>query len=146
MFFPPLRAWKPMNHTVPPHSARIRRCTLLLVALANLPCGTRPLSAQASNAPGTLSGTVTDVTGNALQAAKITISPGDLTVLTDAEGLYTVLRLAPGTYTVSYTYAGFQNITATAQVLSGQTTRVDEHLAVSGDIQQVQVLLRPRGR
>ncbi len=128
-----------MNHIVPPHSARIRRCTLLLVALAILPCGTRPLSAQASNAPGTLSGTVTDVTGNALQAAKITISPGDLTVLTDAEGLYTVLRLAPGSYTVSYTYAGFKNISATAQILSGQTTRVDEHLAVSGDTQQVQV-------
>ena len=129
----------PMNRIVFSNPDHAGRCTLLLAALVVLPYAPAPLSAQAPNEPGTLSGTVTDAAGNALQATKITVSPGNLTALTDGQGLYSVLRLTPGSYTVSYTYAGFQDRTATAQVRSGQTTRLDEHLAIAGNTEQVQV-------
>ena len=109
----------------------------LLVALALSPLPVRSAAAQAGT--GAVTGTVSDARGNILQGAKVTLTPGSATAITNAQGIYSVLGLPSGSYTVTVAYVGFDNVTAAAQVAPGQTVRLDEHLEVSSSKQTVQV-------
>ncbi len=115
----------------------VQICPVLLVALAISLLLARSSSAQAGT--GAVTGTVTDPQGNVLQGAKVRLTPGTATAITNAQGIYSVLGLPAGGYTVTVAYVGFKDATAAAQVSPGQTVRLDEQLAVSSGKQTVQV-------
>ncbi|MBY0090740.1 carboxypeptidase regulatory-like domain-containing protein [Priestia aryabhattai] len=78
--------------------------------------------------PGTLTGTVTNVSGNPLTGALITVrilgSTGIVvkTTVTDQNGDYQVESLSPGSYTVTVYVSGFETKTVGALVQSNKTT------------------------
>ncbi|QNI36712.1 TonB-dependent receptor [Edaphobacter albus] len=88
---------------------------------------------------GSMTGTVVDVQGRALQGAKILADPGGASVLSDAQGQFTLGGLSPGSYNVSVSYAGFATLTKNVTVSTGQTARMDVSLSVASSKQDVQV-------
>jgi protocatechuate 3,4-dioxygenase beta subunit len=79
--------------------------------------------------PGTIAGVVrTSVSLTPIDSALIEISQGNASVastLTDGLGQYSVPGMAPGTYFVRAIVAGYQIGSASAIVLSGETTTID---------------------
>jgi len=73
-------------------------------------------AALAQTGRGTLTGTITD--------AQVTVDPGSLTVVSDAEGSFTVPALPTGEYTLSVSYAGFEPFTKKVTVVGTQLTRL----------------------
>ncbi len=101
--------------------------------------------ADAQAGRGTLTGTVTDAAGAALQGARVSVTPGDLTATTDALGQFTLLGVLSGSYTVTVSYAGFQEFTRTANVSAAQPTRVDAALSIASTQENVQVYAGRQG-
>ena len=78
----------------------------------------------------TITGIVTDPTGNAIPAATVRIHDDntgvDTNLSTNEVGLYTSPLLVLGTYTVTVEHAGFKaGVRSGIQVLGGQTYRVE---------------------
>uniref|UniRef100_UPI002610200A carboxypeptidase regulatory-like domain-containing protein n=1 Tax=Halorientalis sp. TaxID=1931229 RepID=UPI002610200A len=71
---------------------------------------------------GTVAGTVTDDSGNALSGA--TVTAGSVTTTTAADGSYS-LSIAPGDYQVTANADGFQSVSKSATVTESTTTTVD---------------------
>lgn len=97
----------------------------LLCALLALPAA----KALAQAITGTLSGTVRDVSGEAIQGASITVTNTGTGIsqqtAADKQGNYTVPNLAPGGYTLTGTAAGFNTVTVNDIVVRVQeSTRV----------------------
>jgi TonB-dependent receptor len=95
---------------------------------------------------GAISGKVTDSGGGVLQGAKVTVEPGGINAVSDAQGQFLVTGLAPGTYTVKVTYVGLAEFTQTVNVATGQAASVEAKL--SPESQNLQVLVtaeRPSG-
>src|ERR1019366_6624923 len=63
---------------------------------------------------GRIAGTVTDQSGGAIPAGKVTITDTgrgvSRTLNTDAAGAYAAPNLTPGTYTVHVEFMGFRNV------------------------------------
>src|SRR5207249_11041774 len=99
-----------------------------------------PLSLP-SQAPGYISGTVTDKSGASIVGADIVITSADgsltRSTATNADGAYVVAALPGGTYNLAVTAKGFQKFSATKVVLDvAQKIRVDVQLTV-GEINEV---------
>lgn len=79
--------------------------------------------------PGTIAGTVTDqCTGGPLPGAIVIVSDGSTIVgfgVTDPNGNYSIDTLAPGNYTVTAAKNNFQTGSASATVVSNETTTVN---------------------
>lgn len=101
--------------------------------------------ADAQTGRGTLTGTVTDAAGAALQGARVSVTPGDLTATTDALGQFTFVGVPGGSYTVTVTYAGFQDLTRTATVIANQPTRLEAALSIASTQENVQVYAGRQG-
>ncbi len=69
-----------------------------------------------------LSGRVTDDTGNPLPGAGIILSPGDIGQATDATGHFAFRNLCPGTYRVAVHFVGYAEVTLRLRI-SGATER-----------------------
>ena len=80
---------------------------------------------------GTLTGSVTDAQGRTLQGAQITVEPGDVTAVSDVQGLFTITALLNGKYTVTIKYQGFTTLTQTVTLGANQTIRIDAALKVA---------------
>ena len=106
-----------------------------LLALVGL-CGLVPF-AQAQT--GGITGKVTDSGGGILQGAKITVDPGGIDVVSDAQGQFFLNNLAAGSYTVTITYVGFAKFTQSINVSAGQVASVDAKLGVES--QNLEVLV-----
>jgi hypothetical protein len=113
-----------------------RRATalLLLVFLCSL-----PLFAALT---GDLEGTVRDQSGAVVADAQITVRSANgatRTVTTNADGHFAVQQLELGDYEVKIEKAGFRSSALTAQVRSGEKTRIDAGLQVGSPTEVVNV-------
>ena len=97
------------------------------------------ITIQAQTGSGGITGKVTDSGGGILQGAQISVEPGGIKVVSDAQGEYLVNGLAPGTYTVTIEYVGFTTSSKSIAVAAGQIANVDAQLAVAS--QNLKVLV-----
>ena len=97
------------------------------------------ITIQAQTGSGGITGKVTDSGGGILQGAQISVEPGGIKVVSDAQGEYLVNGLAPGTYTVTIEYVGFTTSSKSIAVAAGQIANVDAQLAVAS--QNLEVLV-----
>ena len=111
--------------------------SLLLATIAG------PLLGQAGR--GTLTGSVTDAQGAALQGARIALTPGTITALSDAVGQFTVTGIPSGSYTVTISYAGFTDLSKPATISAGQLLRLETTLSIASNQQNVQVYAGRQG-
>jgi outer membrane receptor protein involved in Fe transport len=85
---------------------------------------------------GTLNGRVDDEAGAGLPGVSVTAtSPalqGSRTTVTNVNGDYVIPNLPPGDYTVTIAVSGFQTVTRTPKVSSGQQNVVNVKLAMAG--------------
>jgi TonB-dependent receptor len=103
-----------------------------------------PMMAQ--NGKSTVTGTVTDQQGRALQGARVVLDPGGASTLTDSTGQYTITGLqSPATYKVSVTYAGFADANQQHDFKAGETDKMDFSMAVASSSQNVQVYAERQG-
>ena len=109
-------------------------CLLALVGLFLL----SPLT-HAQERKGGITGTVTDTGGGILQGAKVTVEPGGITVVSDAQGEFLIGGLAPGTYAVTISYVGFTTVTNSVTVSGAQVASANTKLAVAS--QSLEVLV-----
>ncbi len=110
---------------------------LFLVSLAS------PALAQTGR--GTLTGSVTDAQGAALQGAKITLTPGGITATSNAIGQFTLLGVPAGAYTVTISYAGFNDLTQPTTITAGQLLRTDVSLSIASNQQNMEVYAGRQG-
>ena len=94
---------------------------------------------QAQTGKGTLTGTITDARGAALQGVRVNLTPGNFSALTNATGQYTILGVAGGQYTLNASYAGFQTQSKPVAVHSGEPINLDLSLSIASASQNVQV-------
>src|SRR6516225_9024770 len=109
-------------------------CLLALVGLFLLSS-----LAQAQERKGGITGKVTDSGGGILPGAKISVDPGAVEVVSDAQGEFLVTGLAPGTYKVTISYVGFATSTKSITVAAGQIASADVQLPVASENLQVLV-------
>jgi hypothetical protein len=82
-------------------------------------------------AKGSITGRVTDTGGGVLQGADVTVEPGDIKVISDAQGQFLITGLTPAAYTVTITYVGFTNAVKSVNVTAGQVANADALLTVA---------------
>ncbi len=99
----------------------------------------------AQNGKGTLTGTITDAQGAALQGVKVTLQPGQFTALTNSTGQYTVVGINGGQYTLSAAYAGFSNASNPVAIAGGQSATLNVTLSVASRSESVQVYAPRQG-
>lgn len=121
---------------------RLGLCLLGVILLASLLVA-NPMWAQ-SIPTGILTGRVDDTTGAGLPGATVTVtSPalqGSRTTVTNVNGDYFVPNLPPGDYAVKVALSGFQTVTVTTKVSSGQQVAANARLAMAGVTSAVTVV------
>jgi len=111
-----------------------------LLALVGLFMVTPYSQAQtAQERKGAITGKVIDTGGGILPGAKISVDPGGVEVVSDAQGEFLVTGLAPGTYNVTISYVGFATSTKSIAVAAGQIVSADVQLPVASENLQVLV-------
>ena len=95
-------------------------------------------------AGGALTGVVTDASGAAVRGATITVTNVDTNlqrvVVSTGDGVYTAAALAPGAYRIDVLLPGFKPVRLErVHLATGQTARIDFHLAVGGVRDEVTV-------
>jgi TonB-dependent receptor len=109
-----------------------------LLCVSALFCGlAAPVPAQ--NQSGSISGTLTDQGSAVLRGAEISIPSNGMIVSTDQQGRFFFSGLQPGSYTISVSYIGFQKLTKTVTVTSGESTTVNMQLQVASGNETVLV-------
>jgi outer membrane receptor protein involved in Fe transport len=103
-----------------------------------------PLPADAQTLYGSLTGTISDVSGGGVPGATVTIKNEDtgleLTATTDATGTYTIRNIAGGTYTLKAMLQGFKEFVQTAiPITAGAIVRINGQLEVGALSESVTV-------
>ena len=101
-------------------------------------------SAWAQNVLGSISGTITDVSGAAIKDASVTITNTDRNqsriVTTNGAGNYTAVSLPLGTYTLKIAASGFRTEVVTGLILhANDALTINRPLAVGNSTQEVTV-------
>lgn len=112
---------------------------------------------------GDIRGVVKDYSGALVENCRVTLSPGGMSDMTDADGIYSFESLQPGTYTLSFSKSGYVDMTEDVTLVAGEIKSVDVALqdpsevtgAISGVIKDFtsgalvsncQVTLTPGGK
>jgi TonB-dependent receptor len=86
---------------------------------------------------GIISGRVQDSSGSVLQGAKVSLEPGDISRISDAQGEFTITGLEPGTYSVIVSFVGLETYSGSFEVKAGSITRADPELKIGTQSEQV---------
>jgi hypothetical protein len=118
-------------------SVRIPTLTALVLAAA--------LPSSAQEAPGRLTGRVTDGSGGALPGVTISVTsprlPAPVVVVSDGSGQYLSPPLPPDSYTVTFELASFEARTQSGvAVRSGDVVILDRQLSVASVLEVVEVV------
>ena len=115
----------------------------LIVALAILLLLPSSVWAQATISTGNINGNVTDASGAAIPAAKVTITRIDTgvstTVTTNGSGFYNSGSIAVGTYSVKVAVKGFETSESQVAVQIGNNSAVNFKLKVGAETTTVNV-------
>ena len=115
----------------------------LLLCLCSFLLSAAPQSLQAQSADATLTGTVTDVRGDVLQNATISVkdeaTSNVRSVKVDGQGHFSLGGMTAGRYTIEISAPGFDLNRRTVQLTAGQDQDISVGLKVGGDMQQVTV-------
>ena len=122
----------------------MRTFACFLLSLVGLFSSYPPAHAQTERAaaqerPGAITGKVTDSAGAVLQSAKVTVEPGPIEAVSNAQGQFLISGLAPGTYILTIRYVGFNTFTKSVMVSAAQVANVNAQLAVAS--QNLEVLV-----
>jgi hypothetical protein len=115
--------------------ARLALCALTLVA-------TLAGAAWTQEAPGSVAGTVTDVSGGTVAGAKVTVTGAGVnqTATANDHGEYSVSGLPPGAYTITVSEEGFKDFqVAGLAVAAGQAAHLDALLVPTAQVTKVTV-------
>ena len=104
-----------------------------------------PSSAFAQSGRGTVTGTGSDAQGIAVQGVRVTLSPVNLSALTDSTGQYTFIGVPAGSYTLTTGYSGFEPFTQSLTVSAGQNGKADAQLKIAATEQNVRVFAGRQG-
>ena len=74
---------------------------------------------------GDIQGVVKDYSGALVENCRVTLSPGGMSDLTDANGVYSFESLQPGTYTLSFSKLGYADMTEDVTLVTGEVKHVD---------------------
>jgi hypothetical protein len=115
-------------------SFQMRILFLLLLMVAGSATVPAKLFAQATVATGTIQGLVSDPSGSAIVAAKITIASENtgqtIAVESTSAGTYSSGPLIPGKYGVKVEASGFKTVQQSVQVRVGNVTSADFKLSI----------------
>jgi len=93
--------------------------------------------ALSQGAKGTITGRVVDSGGGVLQGARIVLEPGEISLVSDAQGEFTISGVNPQTYTITVSFVGLEAYTGSVEVKPGSVSRADAMLKVGAQSQEV---------
>ena len=100
--------------------------------------------AQSGNA--TVTGTVADNSGAALQGAQVKLSPVNINGVSNEQGVFTLPNVPAGSYTLTVSYIGFEPQTSTVTVVAEQPLTVPVRMKVANASEAILVTAdRPHG-
>src|SRR6266446_10422965 len=94
-------------------------------------------AALSQGAKGTITGRVVDSGGGVLQGARIVLEPGEISLVSDAQGEFTIAGVNPQTYTITVSFVGLEAYTGSVEVKPGSVSRADAVLKVGAQSQEV---------
>jgi len=80
---------------------------------------------------------VVDIGGGILQGARIELTPGGITQISDEKGEFVVKDVAAGSYTLKVSYVGLESHSEMLEIKAGQAVRTDVVLKVSTQAESV---------
>src|ERR1700676_709999 len=114
--------------------------SLVAVVLAVLSCNMLlPVSLDAQERRGMITGNVTDAGQGILPGARVELQPGGQSVASNAQGQFTLLNVAPGHYTLTVAYVGFAPFSKDFDMVAGQILHVDVSLQIAMQSEAVTV-------
>ncbi|MFZ9748021.1 MAG: TonB-dependent receptor [Opitutaceae bacterium] len=115
------------------HRGSSRACPLLAVLLAAL----LPFAAAQSEGAGAIRGVISNgATGQNLEGAEVTLTPGARSTLARRDGRFEFTGVPPGAYVLTATYAGLEAAKAEVRVTAGATS--DRDLALTAAIYRLE--------
>src|SRR5262249_38048161 len=119
------------------------KAIMIGVLAAGLSVAGAALADEAGTA--TLSGRVTDVVGNVLPSASVTLTPRGVTTAADREGSFALYGLPAGEYPVEFSSVGFTNDTRTVTLAPGARLAIEAKLSPHLSEDVTVTASRPRG-
>jgi TonB-dependent receptor len=111
-----------------------RTAWVCLTTLAQLALGVAIFSQVGK---GVITGRVVDIGGGILQGARIELTPGGITQISDEKGEFVVKDVAAGSYTLKVSYVGLESHSEMLEIKAGQVVRTDVVLKVSTQAESV---------
>jgi TonB-dependent receptor len=103
-------------------------------------------SANGQTSKASLTGSVVDESGAALQGAQVKLSPANINGATNARGVFSLVDIPAGTYTLTVTYIGFAPQTSSIELEPGQSLTLPVQMKVVNASEQILVSAeRPHG-
>ena len=88
---------------------------------------------------GTIAGRVMDASQGVLPGARVELSPGENSAVSDSHGDFTITNILPGKYTLTVSYVGFEPFSTEVNVTGEAPQHIDVTLQVATQSEMVTV-------